>query len=269
MPENIIAMRVASYHKFAPDALAHLASIGLTNVEIPVPNPQLIGAVKAGLEKYGMKATSLAGTWEFSAAGAHGHANEYNVAKTMDWQCEACQFLGAKFLFLSAKRGDLPAAEAYAQLRAAGDVAAKYGVTIVLETHPDMITNGEIALETMKGVNHPNVLVNWDTANCYYYCNEDGKFDGVDSMLKVVDYIGAVHLKETDGGFHSWYFPGLGEGKGIVDFPRVFKELNSRGFYGPFTMEIEHCANEDLTEELVKGRMAGSMAYLRKIGVIK
>ena len=32
-----------------------------------------------------------------------------------------------------------------------------------------MAHNGDIALETMKAVDHPNIRINFDTGNVYYY----------------------------------------------------------------------------------------------------
>jgi sugar phosphate isomerase/epimerase len=256
MPANLLACRIASYGNFAAEGYAHLAAIGVRNVEIPVPDQDLIGAVRAGLAQFGLQATSLQGVCDLSRA---------EVAQGLHWQCEAARLLGARLLFLSVKAGSLARETAYARLRACGDVAARYGITLALETHPDLVTNGEVALETMRAVDHPHVRVNWDTANPFHYCRG---IDGIAEMLKVVDYIAAVHLKETDGAYGGWYFPGFGEGRGIVDFAGVVRELNRRGFYGPFTMEIEHVAGETLTEELVRRRIAGSVEHLRKLDVI-
>ena len=85
-------------------------------------------------------------------------------------------------------------------------------------------------------------------------------------MNKVINYIGAVHLKDTNGGFREWYFPALGEG--VVKFPEIFRILNTRGFYGPWTMELEGIQGETLTEEGAKERVASSVRYLRSIGVL-
>ena len=85
-------------------------------------------------------------------------------------------------------------------------------------------------------------------------------------MRKVIDFVGAVHLKDTSGGYRTWYFPALGEG--VVDFPRVYRELNAKGFHGPFTMELEGIDGENLTEEGAKERVATSVRYLRGIGVL-
>ena len=130
-----------------------------------------------------------------------------------------------------------------------------------METHPDLITNAAVAIETMQGVNHPNIRVNYDTANIHYY---NHNVDSVEELRKVIDYIGSMHLKDTNGGFETWFFPTFGVG--IVDFKAVFDLLATRGFHGPYTMEIEGCAGEDFNEEETCQRVADSVAYLRNIG---
>jgi inosose dehydratase len=162
------------------------------------------------------------------------------------------------------KRGELDKATAFARLREAGETGALYGVTIVMETHPDMITNADVALETMRGVNHPNVRVNFDTANIHYY---NQGVDGIAELKKVLDYVGAIHLKETNGRFKTWFFPAFGEG--IVNFNEVFRVLNERKFYGPFTMEIEGVEGENLTREQSEERVARSVEHLRKLGCVE
>jgi inosose dehydratase len=111
------------------------------------------------------------------------------------------------------------------------------------------------------------VRVNFDTANIYYY-NEG--IDGITELKKILDYVEAVHLKETNGGFKTWYFPTYGDEKGIVKFGEVFRLLNGRGFNGPFTMEIEGCqgdAEKRDADAYVK-RVTDSVQYLRKLGVV-
>jgi sugar phosphate isomerase/epimerase len=73
-------------------------------------------------------------------------------------------------------------------------------------------------------------------------------------------------LKDTRGRFKTWDFPGLGDG--IVDFSRVFGLLNARGFHGPFTIEIEGVEGESLDRAATLGRVARSVAHLRKLGCI-
>ena len=50
-----------------------------------------------------------------------------------------------------------PVAESdvYNWLAKMGDVAAGRDITLVLETHPPLLHNGEVCLELIRAVNHP------------------------------------------------------------------------------------------------------------------
>jgi len=115
----------------------------------------------------------------------------------------------------------------------------------------------------MKAVNHPNVRINFDTANIYFY---NRNRTAVGELAKVIDYVASVHLKDTPGGFEEWTFPVLGTG--VVDFPAVFKMLGSRGFVGPYTMELEGTQGVQRNEAEQLAYIADSAAYLRTIGVL-
>ena len=252
--QNLLACRPASYRQYEHLAFAHLAEIGVKNVELAIPSAGEMDATIETLKGHGISVSSTQ---------AALNIKDPNIARDFASVAEATRALGAKFIFVSVKADSMDRNVAYSRLRAVGETCARHDVTVIMETHPDLITNGDVARRTMEGVDHPNVRVNWDTANVYYY-NEG--IDGVEEMRKVIDYIGAVHLKDTSGGFKEWYVPALGEG--VVDFPRVYRELNAKGFYGPFTMELEGIDGENLTEEGAKERVATSVRYLRRIGVL-
>lgn len=249
---NVIACRYSSYGPFEARAYEHLAAAGLKHVEIMVPPPERIEATAAELRKFGLSASSMHGQCDLKRPDF-----ERGVAALMP----TFEALDCRILFVSLRRDDLPAETAYERLRKAGDVVAQHGVTIAIETHPDLGTNADTALGTMRGVDHPNVRINFDTANLYFY-NHD--VDCVAEARKIAPYIAAVHLKDTDGGFRHWHFPALGEG--IVDFPRVFEVLDAAGYAGPYTLEIEGIEGETKTEELVCRRVRDSIAYLRHLG---
>ena len=143
-----------------------------------------------------------------------------------------------------------------------GEAAAEKNVVDALETHPDLATNGDVAVETMLGVNHPNIRVNFDTANVHYY-NEG--VDTVEELGKVLDYVASIHLKDTNGAFKTWHFPALGEG--IVNFPKVFEMFSAAGKDGPYTLEIEGMEGEDMTREEVEQRVEKSYEYLKSQGL--
>jgi len=249
---NIIACNVGSYGRYRDRAYDHLRSIGLTNVEVGVPPADAVPSLLEELGRCGLKVTTVMGSCDLA---------DPECAAKLAPQASAARALGARVLFLSVKAGDLPKETAYARLRAAGDVVAPEDVTIACETHPDLIHNGDVALETMRGVDHPNVRVNFDTGNVYYY---NQGTTSVAELRKIAPYVASVHLKDTGGGFHAHDFPTLGQG--VVDYPEVFRILNGVGMFGPFTMELEGIAGEDLTEQQQLDRVAQSLDYLKSIG---
>ena len=252
--ENIIACNLGSYREFRAGAYAHLAEIGLTNVEVGVPSSESVDALQAELDAYGLTATSLLGRCDVQSA---------TVVADFQTTLDIAAQMGVKIIFVSVHAGDTDRNAVYDRLRAIGENAASAGIKVCLETHPDLVHNGDIALETMKAVNHPNLCVNFDTGNVYYY---NHNVTAVSEVEKVLSHVGAVHLKDTNGGYRTWHFPALGEG--VVDFKAVFQTLNAAGFYGPFTMELEGIEGENLDEAGVQGRVAGSLQHLKDIGVI-
>ncbi len=249
--KHVIACRIASYGEYQQRGWSHLSEIGVYNVEIPAPALSELDATRKKLRDHNLKATSLQGKCDI---------NSDESVQAMDDQLKACNELGAKICFLSVKVQDGDRKAAYKRLKNLGDLAASHGVVVALETHPDMVTNGDVGRETMENVQHPNVLVNYDTANVYFY-NKGVTAEG--ELAKVIDYVGAVHLKDTNGGFKEWHFCELGNG--VVDFPKVFQMLDEKGYNGPYTMELEGVRGVEYTEESRCKYIADSVEYLRSI----
>jgi len=252
--KNILSCRPGSYGKYQNIAYEHLAEIGVKYVEYGMPKLEDVPKALEELGKYGLSAASVSGSCDVS---------KENIAEMFENQAKVAAEMGAMMIFVSVHAGELERDVVYKRLREVGDVAAKFDVIVGMETHPDMITNGDVALQTMQGVNHPNIRVNFDTANIYYY---NKGIDGIEEMKKILDYIGGVHLKDTNGEYRTHHFPTLGEG--IVDFAKVFELLNARDFYGPFTIENEGIAGENLTLEQTKERMRQSVQHLRDLGCV-
>ena len=254
MPDNILACNIGSFGKYRANAYAHLQQIGLTNVEIPVPKPEELEATQQALASYGLRATTLTVPCDASTdEGVEAFVEHLAQVKAMH----------VHTVFVSVKQGEAPLPECYMRLRRMGDAAATHGVTIAVETHPPFAHNAAAALETVREVGHPNVRLNYDTGNIYYY-NENA--DGIGELEQIADCVAAVHLKDTGGGFKAWDFPTLGQG--VCDFPAIFQLLNQRGFYGPFTMELEGIEGENFNEEQHVQRIADSVAFLRSKGLV-
>ncbi len=263
MGKNLISCRPGSYGVYTLYAYEHLQEIGINHLEIPNPGPSGLDMIKDILSDFpGLKVTSIQAEIPIGKKdpGELMRTTVFDIAKT----------LGASHIFVSLKPGKVKERDWVPRLQGVGDVAKEYGMLIILETHPPLFPNGDVGITTMQRVNHPSIRINYDTANMYFY-NEN--IDAIADLKKVLRYVEGVHLKESNKKFKTWYFPGLGEGEGCIDFKAVFELLNTRQdpgpMYGPFTLEIEGIKGEQpLNLEGVKARVAKSVAYLRNLGVV-
>jgi sugar phosphate isomerase/epimerase len=248
---NVLSCNLGSYRGHLEAAYQHLPTIGVKHVEFGLPAADDIPALMAKLASHGLSPTTV-----IASADIAGDAYPDQWADI----CERATQLGVKVVFTSVLAGDNPREAVYARLRAAGDVAARHGIRIAMETHPDLMTNGTVATETLQAVAHPNIGMNFDCANIMYY-NEGTTT--VAQLEKIAPRVFSVHLKDSAGLYKTWNFPTLGQG--IVDFPRVFEILNGAGFYGPFTMELEGIEGQRLNAEEACADVAASVEYLRSI----
>ena len=251
MPSNLIAVNLGSYGRYRENALEHLRSLGIRHVEIAVPAPESAPTIAPRLEEFGLTASTMIAPCDLK-----------KEARTFVPAARTAREMGVPILFVSAKAGEMPRAQAYERLRELAEIAGEHGVTLSLETHPDLAENAAAARETIEAVGHPRLGWNLDTANLYYY---NQGVDAVEECRRGLDLIRSVHLKDTNGAYQTWYFPALGEG--IVDFVGVFRLLNERGFHGPFTFELEGIEGESLTEAETQARVASSLDHLRRLGV--
>ncbi|MBM3288860.1 MAG: sugar phosphate isomerase/epimerase [Candidatus Hydrogenedentes bacterium] len=247
-----LACRLASYGKFQDAAWAHLPSIGVKHLFLSVPAPDQLEPTMARLAAHSLTPLVVRGDADLSSAAC---------LDALTVQLAACKTMGVHYMFLSPKHASAPKDTAIAYLRQAGDIAKEHGVTISLETHPDLGTNGDVHVETMTALDHPNVRVNFDTGNITYY-NRDR--NAVDELKKAVDYVATVEVKEHNGALESWTFPPLG--KGIVDFRGVFAVLDAHGYAGPVTLEFEGTKGVELNEAQTKAAIEESVRYLRSVG---
>ena len=246
---------IGSYGNYPDTAFSHLQKIGVKYVEIPVPPVERAGATQEVLSYFDLSAASLV---------IQGKIEREQIADDLLPGFQTAENMGVKIVFISVKAGDIPLETVYTRLRKVGDAAASHGVTVALETHPDLCENALVALRTMDAVDHPNIRLNFDTANVFYH--NKGDVDGVADLSKIAKYVVSIHLKDTRGGYRNWQFPTLGEG--IVDFKGTFRVMNEIGFHGPFTMELEGVEGEELNLRRQHERVEKSVEHLRDIGAI-
>ena len=252
---SALACRLTSYGKFEETAWTHLPSIGVNYVFLSVPAPDKVDETMKRLKANNLTPLVIRGNTDLS---------KESCVDELGAQLAICEKMGVKYMFLSPKRNGAEKPVIYDRLRRAGDIAKKHGVTITLETHPDLGTNGDVHLETMKAINHPNIRVNFDTGNITFY-NKDA--DAVAELKKIIDYVATVEVKDHSGGFEEWTFPALGQGK--VNFPGIFQVLKEHHYAGPVTIEFEGVKGVDLTEDQTKKAIADSVAHIRSLATLR
>lgn len=248
----VLSVRLANYGPYEEAGWDHLRSIGIKHVFITAPSPDQVDATKEKLAKYGMDAPVMKGVTDLS--------KEASVAE-LGRQLEVCRQMNVKYMFLSAKCKGAPTPVVCDRIRRAGDIARIHGVTIVLETHPELGTNADVHRETMRTINHPNVRVNFDTGNITFY---NHGLNAVAELKKVFDLVATVEIKDHNGQFEVWNFPPMG--KGVVDIPGILRVLKEHKYDGPITMEIEGVQGVERSEAQIKKDIADSVAYMRSVG---
>ena len=255
MPAPVLACRLANYGPYQEAAWTHLPSIGIRHVFMNVPKTEEIEVVRDKLAAHNLTAVVFRGEADLSQPAALTRLAE---------QLNTCEQLGVRYLFLSPKRRGTDKEIIYKRLRRAGDIAQKHGVIISLETHPDLGTNGDVHRDTMRAIQHPNVRVNFDTANIHYY---NQGTDAPAELKKIIDFVATVEVKDHNGQYMTWNFPALGQG--IVDLPGVLRILRKHGYAGPLTMEIEGIKGIKRNQQEIEKDIANSADYLRSLQPFK
>lgn len=250
-----IGVRLLSYGNYQESAWTHLPSIGIKYLFISVPPADQVADMIKKLNEHNLKVLVMRGEADLT---------QDSCIQQLEEQFKICSQMGVHFLFLSVKRQETPKEVVYERLHRAGDIAEKYNVTLVLETHPDLGTNGDIQIETMKAINHPRVRINFDTGNITYY---NQNTDAVTELKKSMPYVATVEFKDHTGEFETWNFPALGQGK--VNFPEILKILKEHHYNGPITIEFEGIKGVELSEAQIKEAIENSVKYLRSWGCFK
>lgn len=250
-----IGVRILSYGNFQESAWTHLPAMDVKYIFIPVPPADQVADMIKKLNDHNLKVLVMRGEADLTQDAC---------IQQLEEQFKVCSQMGVHFLFLSAKRHETPKEVVYDRLHRAGDIAEKYNVTIVLETHPDLGTNGDIQIETMKAINHPRVRVNFDTGNITYY---NQNTDAVTELKKSIPYVATVEFKDHTGEVETWNFPALGQGK--VNFPEILKILKEHHYNGPITIEFEGIKGVELNEDQIKQAIESSVKYLRSLSCFK
>jgi sugar phosphate isomerase/epimerase len=200
------------------------------------------------------------------SVGAYASILEPDDVEPLLRRIDFAQQLGARFVIIDAAGRQPGGTEAWRRLgnlgRFLGDYADARGVRLAFEIHEGLARSGAIARRLLDAIDHPAVGVNYDTGNAIFY-NDD--VDPVTDLQEIVDRVNHVHLKDTSGGRGDWAFGPLGSGN--VELAEIVRILRSHEFCGPFSLEVEGFAGEDLTKEQHMQRVRESLAYMASLGI--
>lgn len=251
LPKIWLACRVSCYRPFEALAFAHLASIGVQWVELHAPPAERLAETKAALREHGLRV---------SMVQARAFLGEQRFVEDVAAAARVALELDATRVLLCVASDGLPIETVAERLRQAGDAAGQLGVTLAIESHPDLAHNAAATLRTMRAVAHPRVRINFDPANVHYF-NEG--LDPVRELEQFAEFVAAVHLKDSRGGYQQREFPALG--RGVVDFAGLMAVLRRAGFEGPCTIEIDDASGPPLTPDIVREQVAESVEFIRGV----
>ena len=254
--KHIIACRPGCYDLALPEAMAVLKKAGIDNVELNPPDDNDYDGFAGLAADAGMNISSLS---------AVTNVEDPEQVAVLERIIEGATHIGTRIIFLAASVERATYEEGIEVLKGLAEKARQSRVVLSVETHVPFGQNGDTARRTVETVNSEGLGHNFDTANIYYY-NPKG-IDTVEELRKVLPHVTSVHLKESAKGEpESFEFPVLG--KGIVDFPEVFRLLDNQGFTGPYTLELEGPVVSGLSVEERTEKVKACLAYLRQIGAM-
>jgi len=198
--------------------------------------------------------------------GAYASILESDDLQPLLRRIEFAHQLGASFVIIDAAGQEPEGPAEWQRLanlgRFLGDYAQSHGVQLAFEIHEGLTRCGAVARRLLDAIDHEAVGVNYDTGNASFY---NDNVDPVADLATIIDRVVHVHLKDTSGGRGEWAFGALGTGH--VDLPGIVRLLKEHGFSGPYSLEVEGFAGEDVTRETRMQRVRESLAYLTTLGI--
>ena len=245
--ENIVAISLNSFHGFSVDqALEGAAGAGFRFVELCAvkgwTEDVMPDMERSELDHVRKKMADL----NLIPIGLSGHCNLMDEQRLGDFRKNialAADF-GCKYIISSTGEAHFGKDEKIADDVLAENIKSllpelrKAGLILGLEVHGEYGTGASLR-PVVEKVASDLVGVAYDTGNAMFYggkkCDEEIK-----TCADIVRY---VHLKDKIGGPKEWNFPAAG--KGDLNLRSFMDYLESNGYRGPYSVEIEY--TEDFT----------------------
>ena len=220
------------------EALRGLSEAGFENVEIGAVKgflehldpdrlgPAEIDGARQLLSRYGLRCVSMSGHAQLHTAEGLGRLRRVLAAGRELGILVLNTFTGD-----AETTGEIETFERHA--RSLADEAQAAGIRLCIETDSNLMPTAEVGLRLLDRIGHDWIQINYDPGNVVYYTGARPE----DDIKCGLSRIGHVHLKDKRGGKGVLDFPPLGEGE--LDIPSLLRDLESAGFSGPVSMEIE------------------------------
>jgi 2-keto-myo-inositol isomerase len=203
-----------------------------------LPGESLVSAKKV-LDDLGLKAVSSSNHLGLPDAAA---AQVANLLEQLKPKLEVAQAIGADRIVCPSTGTGNKTADDYKRavetMRAGGDLAKPYGVTLMIEFARTSTLIGSLptCLKVVRETNHPNVRAMLDT---YHFWGGISKFEDLD-LLKDGE-LAHLHFEDVPAdppregqGQPDRAFPG----EGIAPLKRIVQLLKQKKYAGPASMEM-------------------------------
>jgi len=246
--ENKVAISLNSYHGFnVDDALEGAAAAGFTYIEPCAVKDWTENVMpdmdRAELDRIKKKMADL----NLVPLALSGHCNLMDKDRLDDFRknIALAAELGCAYIISSTGEAHFGKDEQFSDdvlienIKSLLPDLQKTGMILGLEVHGDEYGTGSSLRNVVEKVGSELVGVNYDTANAMFYggglCHEEIK-----ECWDIVKY---VHLKDGVTVPKTWNFPATG--KGELKLGEFIDFLNSKGYKGPYSVEIEY--DQDFT----------------------
>ena len=167
------------------------------------------------------------------AFSAHLHLHRADAVKLFLPRLDFAGEIGASIV--NTKAGPPSDADAFRRnMEALVRHAEKIGITIGLETHGDIVTHGRAAVEAVRSLASPHVILNYDFGNVFV--NSSAGVDPAADYELIRDEVGHLHLKDVVERDGLWQMCAVGAGS--IDYVRVLEIVRRMPCPPPMTVEI-------------------------------
>jgi protein FrlC len=239
------------------DAIRRIASLGFEGVEIRAGEldaaprrlkPRDRRALRKTIESIGLSVYSLTPDWSDQNLASSNPFTRKESVRQVKEAIELAADLGAKYFTILPGRQHAigaPPAEtcrnwSLNSLTECVSIAEKLNVILCLEGAPDQIIfKEEDLLNMIRAVDSKSLLLAADTSHAYVLSDPPTYF------RKIANYVGIVHIADTDGTPNAHLPLGLGK----VDFRSVLETLGDIGYSGYYLLEIWYPEDPDWAAE--------------------